>query len=212
MMTKTTRKNATVKAFQTELTNREKKCNSQYYRIERKFIGAVNNRGENLTCEQVKDFCERYCNKIGEGLSKIAFGMDDVVICFNKHNIVNQVKNQVDFWNKIALTDDADYFNPVLSYGLHRGYKLTKQDPRYIDKSFLVSQRAQTFATLDEAVRKMYTLNNKPFDNKTVDYYKTTLQDAAARYNIQDLHNGNFGMIYVYYKFEYRVVVLDYAI
>ena len=210
-MTKTTRKNSTVKAFQTMLANIEK-TDGYYIRVERQMIGAVSNRGENLTCEQVKDYCIRYLHIIGRGLSKIAYGMNDIVICFNSRNITNQVKNQVEFWNKIALTDDAEYFNPVLSYGLHRGDKLYKDDNRYIDESFIVSQKADVFDTIEECIRKMFIYNQVAFDGRSVVNYKRKLEAVAKRYGIKDIHEGNIGLIFDYSKSEYKTVFIDYAI
>ena len=210
-MTKTTRKNQTVKAFQTMLANIEK-TDGYYIRIERQMIGAVNNRGENLTCEQVKEYCNRYLHIIGRGLSKIAYGMDNIVICFNSKNIINQVKNQVEFWSKIALTDDAEYFNPVLSYGLHRGDKLYKNDNRYIDKSFIVSQKAEVFETIEECIRNMFIFNKTAFDGRDVANYKRRLEAVAKRNNIADVKSNNVGLIFDYSKGEYKTVFIDYAI
>ena len=210
-MTKTTRKNSTVKAFQTMLANIEK-TDGYYIRVERQMIGAVNNRGENLTCDKVKEYCNRYLHIIGSGLSKIAYGMDDIVICFNSKNITNQVKNQVEFWNRIALTEDAEYFNPVLSYGLHRGDKLYKNDNRYIDKSFIVSQKAELFATIDECIKNMFIFNKIPFTGRDITNYKRRLEAVAKRNNIEDIHNGNVGLIFDYSKGEYKTVFIDYAI
>lgn len=214
-MTKTTRKNQTVKAFQTMLSIEEKKyknTDGAYIRVERQMIGAISNRGENLTCEQVKDYCHRYLQIIGKGVSKVAYGMDDIVICFNNKNITNQIKNQVELWNRIALTADAVYFSPVLSYGLHRGNKLYKNDNRYIDKSFIVSQKAELFPTIDECIKQMFIYNQAAFNGRDVANYKRRLEAVAKRYNITDIHNGNIGLIYDYSKGEYKAVFIDYAI
>lgn len=214
-MTKTTRKNEMVKAFQSMLALEEKRhqnINGSYIRVERQMIGAVSNRGENLTCEQVKDYCNNYLQVIGEGISKVAYGMDDIVISFNNRNIVNQVKAQIDFWNKVALTPDSDYFNPVLSYGLHRGDKVYKEDNRYIDKSFIVSQRAQVFTTLEETIKQMFLFNHKAFNGRDIENYKRRLLAAAKRNGIKDIHNGNFGLVYDYSKGEYKAVIIDYSI
>ena len=215
MMTKTNRKNQTIKAFQTMLSIEEKKyknTDGAYIRVERQMIGAVSNRGENLTCEQVKDYCKRYLHIIGSGLSKIAYGMNDIVICFNSKNITNQVKNQVEFWNKIALTADADYFNPVLSYGLHRGDRLYKNDNRYIDKSFIVSQRAELFSTIDECIKNMFIFNKTPFNGRDITNHKRRLEAVAKRNNIKDVKSNNVGLIFDYNKGEYKTVFIDYAL
>ena len=214
-MTKTNRKNHTIKAFQTMLSIEEKKyknTDGAYIRVERQMIGSASNRGDGLTCERVKDYCNRYLQVIGYGLSKVAYGMRDIVICFNKPNFTNQVKNQVDFWNKIALTADADYFNPVLSYGLHRGDKLYKNDNRYIDKSFIVSQKAELFPTIDECIKQMFIYNQAAFNGRDVANYKRKLEAVAKRYDIRDILNGNIGLIYDYSKGEYKTVFIDYAL
>lgn len=214
-MTKTTRKNLMVKAFQTELANREKHniFNKEYIRTERKMIGAVNNRGENLSCEQVRDYCNRWLSVIGEGGSKIVYGMDDIVIALHKQNIFynNQIKKQVEIWSKIALTPEAVYFNPVLSYGLHRGDKLSGNDSRYINNSFVVSQKAKVFATIEECIRQMYILNKSLFNSTDVEYYRKAMESAIHKAGAGDIKAENIGLIYDYSEGEYRAVFIDYG-
>ena len=213
-MTKTTRKNLTVKAFQTLLAKKEKQTNGgKYYRLERQMIGAVNNRGENLSCDQVREFCENRLTLIGEGGSKLAFGMDDVVICFHKHRDCygNQIKKQVETWQKIALNPISQFFNPVLSYGLHRGDKLTATDTRYIDKSFIVSQRAQIYSTVRQAIRTAFNLNQKPYTEGDIENYYMEMRTAIKSLGLGDIKGENVGVIFDYYNGEYRAVFIDYG-
>lgn len=212
-MTKTSRKNQTVKAFQSFLAAEEKKQKSGYIRVERQMIGAVNNRGKNLTCDQVKDYCDRYLQVIGEGGSKIVYGMDDIVIAFHKANSYydNQIKRQVDIWNKVALTNNAKYFNPILSYGLHRGDKIDATDYRYLNKSFIVSQKAEIFSTIKQAIRRMYQLNNKAYTDSDIDEYYYNMEEAIWQAGAGDLKGENVGVIYDYWNDEYRTVFIDYG-
>lgn len=212
-MTKTTRKNYSVKAFQTFLATEEKRQKSEYIRTERQMIGAVNNRGQNLSCEQVKDYCDRYLHIIGEGGSKLVYGMDNIAIAFHKNNDFynNQIKKQVDIWNKIALTENAKYFNPILSYGLHRGDKLGSTDLRYLDKSFIVSQKAEVFSTIRQAIRKMYQLNSKLYTESDVENYYNNMKYAIKQAGAGDLKGENVGVIYDFWHYEYRTVFIDYG-
>ena len=219
-MTKTTRKNKTTKALQSFLSTQEKlsvfELDKNALRLERRLIGAVNNRGENLDCSQVMDICKNTLIVLGTGATKIAYGTDNLAICFIKSNyhktFGNQIAMQVKAWERIALTDDAKYFNPVLSYGLHRGDKLNTNDERYINKSFIVSPKAKTFNTIEENIRKMYELNSQNYTSDMVKNYKDTLYNVAFKYDIGDIHGGNIGVIYDYNTNTYRAVIIDYGI
>ena len=156
-MTKTTRDNQTIKALQTYLNDRYQKAKhtnlndrDRYY-LERQLIGAVNNRNQNLDCNAVKQLAEQL-EYLGEGATKIAYGTENLAICFISETASkcfgNQIAKQVNAYKKIALTKEAQYFNPIASYGLHRGDKLTTTDDRYLDRSFIVSPRAEFFETI----------------------------------------------------------------
>ena len=217
-MTKTTRKNLTVKAFQTFLADYEKQfsATAEYIRMERKLIGAVNNRGENLNCEAVKEYCEKYLNILGAGASKIAYGTGHLAICFIKSDYVyalgNQIALQVKAWERIALTDEARYFNPVLSYGLHRGDKLNSRDERYLNKSFIVSQRAEFYGGIREAIIQSHKLNHIQYTPDTITAYYDAMMTAADKFNIGDLHCSNVGVIFDYNTNQYRAVITDYGL
>lgn len=216
-MTKTTRKNITVKALQSHLASLEKSpINHDDIRTERKLIGAVNNRGENLTCNDVKWHCECYLDVLGRGATKIAYGTQHLAICFIRDDYNwgcgNQIALQVKAWEQIALTKDAIYFNPVISYGLHRGDKLSDTDDRYLNKSFIVSQRASFYGGIKESIINAFRLNHIKYDMDMVNRYYDDMMDAARRYNIGDLHCENIGVIFDYSVNEYRAVITDYGL
>lgn len=217
-MTKMTRKNTTVKALQTELAFLEKSPLNHYagIRMERKLIGAINNRGENLTCEMVKEYCENYLTILGEGATKIAYGTEHLAICFIKtyynKGLGNQIALQVKAWERIALTDEAKYFNPVISYGLHRGDKLSTKDERYISKSFIVSPKATFYDGIREAIIEAYKLNHIKYNNEMVSTYYNNMMAAADKFNIGDLHCNNIGVIFDYSTNKYRAVITDYGL
>lgn len=217
-MTKTTRKNISVKALQTHLALLEKSpVNADgNVRMERKLIGAVNNRGENLSCDDVRQHCECYLDVLGRGATKIAYGTQHLAICFIRDDyslgLGNQIALQIKAWQQIALTDEAIYFNPVLSYGLHRGDKLTDTDNRYLNKSFIVSQRASFYGGIKEAIINAYKLNHINYDADMVQNYFNAMMEAARKYNIGDLHCENIGVIFDYSTDEYRAVITDYGL
>lgn len=217
-MTKTTRKNATVKALQTELAIQERNPFNPYdgIRTERKLIGAVNNRGENLTCEAVRDYCENHLEILGAGASKIAYGTKHLAVCFIKdeysYNLGNQIALQIKAWERIALTDEAKYFNPILSYGLHRGDKLSNRDERYINKSFIVSPKADFYGGIREAIINAFKLNHINYNVDMVSNYYNAMIAAADKFNIGDLHCNNVGVIFDYNTNQYRAVITDYGL
>lgn len=217
-MTKTTRKNFTVKALQTELALQEKNPFNYYteIRMERKLIGAVNNRGENLTCEAVREYCENHLEILGAGATKIAYGTKHLAICFilddYAYCLGNQIALQVKAWERIALTDEAKYFNPVVSYGLHRGDKLSNRDERYLNKSFIVSPKASFYGGIREAIINAFKLNHINYTVDTVDSYYNAMIAAADRFNIGDLHCNNVGVIFDYNTNQYRAVITDYGL
>lgn len=217
-MTKTTRKNLTVKALQTELALEAKSPLKRYdeTRMERKLIGAVNNRGENLTCEAVREYCEQHLSVLGKGATKIAYGTTHLAICFIRddyaYNLGNQIALQVKAWERIALTDEAKYFNPILSYGLHRGDKLNTRDDRYLNKSFLVSQKATFYDGICESIIEAYKLNHINYNADMVNAYYNKMMEAADKFDIGDLHCNNVGVIFDYHTNQYRAVITDYGL
>lgn len=220
-MTKTTRDNQTIKALQTELNNcyQKAKHSNLYdrdrYFLERQLIGAVNNRNNNLDCEAVKTICKDL-QVLGEGGTKIAYGTEHLAICFISENACkgfgNQIAKQVNAYKKIALTPEAKYFNPIASYGLHRGDKLTTTDDRYLDKSFIVSPRAELFNTIEEAVKQMFESNRQNYTAASVEEYINNLEKAAHKFRIGDLHSANIGLIFDYSINKYRAVIIDYGL
>ena len=58
----------------------------------------------------------------------------------------------------------------------------------------------------------MFRLNGEPFDTQTIEGFKNKITEAASRWNIYDLHDGNYGLIMDYSKNKYKAVILDYAI
>lgn len=217
-MTKTTRKNLTVKSLQTFLAVREKQVyfGADDIRIERKLIGAVNNRGENLNCDAVREYCEQYLTVLGKGATKIAYGTEHLAICFIRddyaYNLGNQIALQVKAWERIALTDEARYFNPILSYGLHRGDKLNTRDDRYLNKSFLVSPKAQFYDGICESIIEAYKLNHINYNADMVNAYYNKMMEAADKFDIGDLHCNNVGVIFDYHTNQYRAVITDYGL
>lgn len=219
-MTKTTRKNPTTKALQTELAYLEKSPLNAYCKdalhMERKLIGAVNNRGENLTCDAVREYCENHLTVLGAGATKIAYGTKHLAICFilddYAYCLGNQIALQVKAWERIALTDEAKYFNPVISYGLHRGDKLSTRDDRYLNKSFIVSPKAEFYGGIREAIINAFKLNNTSYNIDMVDAYYDAMMTAADKFNIGDLHCNNVGVIFDYNTNQYRAVITDYGL
>jgi hypothetical protein len=216
-MTKTTRKNITVKALQSHLASLEKSpINHDDIRMERKLIGAVNNRGENLSCEDVRRHCESYLDVLGRGATKIAYGTEHLAICFIRdaydYDCGNQIALQVKAWEQIALTEEAKFFNPVLSYGLHRGDKLSDTDTRFLNKSFIVSPKASFYGGIKEAIINAYKLNHIDYNADMVQYYFNDMMEAARKYNIGDLHCENIGVIFDYSIGKYRAVITDYGL
>lgn len=217
-MTKTTRDNKTVKALQNELSYlKSSPCNDyDGIQAERQLIGAASNRGQGLTCEQVQAYCKECLPVLGTGASKIAYGTRHLAICFIKNDydrcFGNQIALQVKAWKRIALTEEARYFNPVISYGLHRGDKLSTTDGRYLNKSFIVSQRAEFYGGIREAIAQAYNLNHIQYTPDTITAYYDAMMAAADKYNIGDLHCNNVGVILDYNTRQYRAVITDYGL
>lgn len=214
---------AITKALQTEICRArdvEKQYSEawNYFQNERALIGAANNRDQNWTLEDVKYYAETSLEILGRGASKIAYGTKNLAISFMKTDacecLGNQVIKQKDAWEKIKHTEDYIYFNPVISYGGHRGDKLSNMDKRSMYASFIVSPRAILTEDKLETVKEAFRLNrvNELIIQQQADAYLIRLQQAAERFNIYDLHSGNIGIIYDYDLREYRAVIIDYAL
>lgn len=213
------KKNETVKAFNLFLTNSEKiaKKNGDFktaemFRLMRRLTGQANNRGESVTIDDINDLCKGY--KIGgHGASKQVFIHDDLCIArvysastWDINQNVDQILNQIDFWNKIADTDDAVYFNPMITYGTHRGDKVGKGDKRTASVTYCISQRCMVRESGD--MRSFYEQKTgRNFDN---DYRATA--EAGRRHGLHDEHGGNFGIMYNHALHTYRIVWIDYGL
>lgn len=217
-MTKTDRHNPQVKAFQTYLNAKSKNAifNKQALENQRKMIGADNNRNGNWTLEELRQYCETSLEVLGNGATKIAYGSEDLAVCFIKANasqaLGNQIKKQVEAWKRISVTEDYIYFNPVMSYGAHRGDKLSTTDSRYLYASFIVSQKAYLSHDLTACIEDMFYRNRVHATEDMIQAYRDRLLEAAHKYDIYDLHGENIGVIYDYDICEWRAVIIDYAI
>ena len=217
-MTKTSRSNPMVKAMQTYLNAKSKNAifNKEALANQRKMIGADNNRNGNWTLEQLRQYCETSLEVLGNGATKIAYGSEDLAVCFIKANaskgLGNQIKSQVDAWKRISVTEDYIYFNPVLSYGAHRGDKLSTTDNRYLYASFIVSPKAHLSHDLTACIEDMFYRNRINPTPAMIDNYRNNLIQAARRYNIHDLHGENIGVVYDRDMCEWRAVIIDYAL
>ena len=212
------KKNEAVKAFCAFLTAREKEMKriqfqARYdeYRTMRKLTGQVNNRGEGFTVGDIMRICTSE-RRAGAGASKEVYIYGDLCIAKinpfsgwrNRENI-DQILQQVALWNRIAETPDNIYFNPMLVYGAHRGDKVSKEDDRFKNVTFCVSQKCKTFDGGQvefyekETGRDFYT-----------DFEET--KKAGKKLGLYDDHGGNFGIMYNYDLHTYRIVWIDYGL
>lgn len=207
-MKKTTRKNFTVKAFQTHLAKMEKQIPSiaKDTRFQRSIIGAANNRGDELKVEDVRKYFEDWTTA-NKKPDRIIYQLDWVTVTFANGFTAKPIKDAVLLWERIALTTDAEYFLPLMSYGLHRGDKLDVWDDRYIEATFSVSQRYRTLPTIAEAVRFAFNVNGIPFNANDVKAYTDRIKRAAKRNGV-----GNFtaGVMYDYACEQYKAVICEY--
>ena len=74
----------------------------------------------------------------------------------------------------------------MLSYGLHRGDKLSNRDERYLNKSFIVSQRASFYGGIRESIIEAYKLNHINYSAEIIDRYYIAMLAAADKFDFGD--------------------------
>lgn len=207
-MKKTNRKNPSVKAFQSHLARMEKEIPSiaTDTRFQRSIIGSANNRGDEVKTETLRKYCEDWLTARKKP-DRIIFNFDWVVVAFANGFTAKPIKDAVLLWERIALTEDANYFLPLMSYGLHRGDKLSDWDDRYIEATFSVSQKYTAFASIPEAVRFMFSANRAPFNANDVKAYADRIKRAAKRNGVV---NFTAGVMYDYATDTYKAVICEY--
>lgn len=225
----TTRKNPTVKAFQTFLSNEATKGN-KVARYEHNVCSYTAkdswdrpNR-HNYTQEEIinnPDFSRKYGGSCGA--TKRTHCLDYIVVKRYKWNgfefwgegCGNQLIDEINCWNRLAETPDADYLCPILKYFTCKSDKVKPLADKMKEKVVIIAIKAVFVGDLREACREAERRNKaEGFKGETYETRKTKLLDLSERMGWRDVewNGGNSGVIFDHAKNCYKAVFIDYAL
>lgn len=130
-------------------------------------------------------------------------------------NLGNQCIAEIDAWNEMCETPDADYLCPVLKYFTSKSDKVTEMSETMLNNVVIVAQKAVYISNLADACRKAEEMNrNNGFKYTPWRERRQEMCELASRKGWWDVeHNGgNSGVIFDYSQKCYKAVFVDYAL
>lgn len=226
MFTKRT-ENATLKAFQTFLSNEASK-------------GNVDARYEhNLSCYTAKDswdrpnrhnftqeeIMERFSRSHGGscGATKRTHCLEYIVVKRYKWNgyefwgegCGNQLIDEINCWNRLASTPDSDFLCPILKYFTCKSDKVTPLADKMKEKVVIIAIKAVFVSDMAEACKEAERLNRlNGYRGERASYREQAMREMAHRMGWRDVewNRGNSGVIFDHAKNCYKAVFIDYAL
>lgn len=127
----------------------------------------------------------------------------------------NQLIAEIDFWEKYAKEDDADFLCPMLKWFKSKSDKVDKDSPKMQDNVIIISQRALYVDDCKTCCDIAERLNDQEgYTGEPSRYRYSRLREFSSRNGWRDcLRNpGNSGVIFDYEKQCYKAVFIDYAL
>jgi hypothetical protein len=213
----TIKKNASVKAFTTWL--------SQNYRKEWEMACNTNkNRGKVFDQWELLEMFDRYGD--AHGASKATHLLKYIVVKRHKpHGYIPEIRNErgtgnqlideAKFYEAMALLPEADLLCPVLKYFTSKSDKVSATSAKMQYNVVIVAQKAVKVGDADYCCRKAEQLNRENgYNGESARSRYAKLEKLSASQNWRDaLYNGgNSGVIFDYDKGCYKAVFIDYAL
>ena len=210
--------NKTTKALRKYLSINSRKGDKKAYR-QRQICGYANKSGESWSLEYLINDYYNLNDYVGGGSDKKCYYKQGDIFCIARaYNswYSNQVKTQIERWEKYADTEYSDVLNPIYRAGLHRGDKLSDDDDRYLQKSYIISQ----YAIMDDKIPSEYNIYEYAL---ILNHYSGDIKEQAKQDKNRleyiannviycyDVDSANIGIIYDYEKRKYKVVLIDYG-
>lgn len=225
-MATTTRKNPTTKAIQSEMARAKKTSKNALLEWEMS-CNTNNNRGHVYDQTEIHALysnrhnwdCENGASKICHTKSHLGNDFEYIVV---KRHLAggwvargNQLIAEIECWNEMAETSDADCLCPILKYFTSKSDQVKATSKTMQHNVVIIAQKAVYVSNADRACRKAEEMNNAAglIGEDANSRYKK-LQDLSNKKNWWDaMHNGgNSGVIFDYHKNCYKAVFIDYAL
>jgi hypothetical protein len=222
----TTRKNATVKALQSYLAKAKK--TDKLAMLEWLIACNTNNeRGHVYDQHEIKVLYPNNDWRCDEGASKLVHttahtGERFAHICIKRHKYDGWVDNgnqliaEIECWNELAETKDADYLCPILKYFTSKSDKVEETSKTMVRNVIIIAQLAVYVSNAKGACKWAEDMNRAHgYKGESAEDRYNGLKDLARRRRWWDAcreMGGNAGVIFDYSKNCYKAVFIDYAL
>lgn len=128
----------------------------------------------------------------------------------------NQLIDEIECWNRMAETPDADCLCPILKYFTCKSDKVKPLADKMKERVVIIAQKAVYVSDLADACREADNLNRKhgKYSGTTPWEREEKLLELANRMGWRDVryNPGNSGVIFDYAANCYKAVFIDYAL
>lgn len=127
----------------------------------------------------------------------------------------NQLILEIDCWQKLSQTPDADFLCPILKYFTSKSDKVEDSSETMKRNVLIIAQKAVYVSNAENACVKAEQLNRENgYRGETAENRLAKLKDLAKRMGWWDAirNRGNSGVIFDYSKNCYKAVFIDYAL
>ncbi len=127
----------------------------------------------------------------------------------------NQMILEIDCWEKLSQTPDADFLCPILKYFTSKSDKVSDSSETMKRNVMIIAQKAVYVSNAQRACEKAEYLNRQNgYRGETASRRYEKLKDMAKRQSWWDAigNRGNSGVIFDYSKNCYKAVFIDYAL
>lgn len=134
---------------------------------------------------------------------------------FNGEGTGNQLIDEIECWQKLAATADADCLCPILKYFTCKSDKVTAISDTMKNRVLIIAQKAVYVDDLEGACKEAERMNrNNGYNGESAKARTTKLLDLAKRMKWRDVeyNPGNSGVIFDYEQNCYKAVFIDYAL
>ena len=134
---------------------------------------------------------------------------------FNGEGSGNQMIDEIDCWERLADTPEADFLCPIIKWFKVRSDKCAPLTEKAKDRVVIIAQRAVYVSDLREACKDAERRNREDgLRGESAANRARKLLDMANRHNWRDVefNGGNSGVIFDYSKNCWKAVFIDYAL
>jgi hypothetical protein len=127
----------------------------------------------------------------------------------------NQLIDEIECWNRLAETPDADYLCPILKYFTAKSDKCKPLSDKMKERVIIIAQKAVYVDNLKGACLEAEMRNRQEGYNGTPARVRMReLEDLADKMGWRDVqwNAGNSGVIFDYSQNCYKAVFIDYAL